>query len=164
MTNKPTHTPCRNAGMLICQGAAGVSPPHLSVQSSEKMCSGCSWGISPSPACAWWRGYVCSRMYGYVCMYIYIYIYMYVCVYVHIWTYMSVYAKKTKKNHKCRCSCGISPSPKCVHVCMYYVYDMNEYIRQAKTSSSHVSSAPADHTPMSHPTTSQTQQVSCVVI
>ena len=26
------------------------------------------------------------------------------------------------------------------------------------------SSAPADHTPMSHPTTSQTQQVSCVVI
>ena len=51
-----------------------------------------------------------------------------------------------------------------LHVCMYYMYDMNEYIRQAKPSSSHVPSTPADHTPMPHPTTSQTQQVSCVVI
>ena len=66
-----------------------------------------------------------------------------------------------KKNKKKRKSVGAAG---CVQVCMYYMYDMNEYIRQAKPSSSHVSSAPADHTPMSHPTTSQTQQVLCVVI
>ena len=139
-----------------------VQPGYLPLtQVCWVVCKRCSWGISPSPECAWSRGYVCSRM----CVYIYIYVCVCVCVFVHIYVYehMYVYVKK-KKPKECRCSWGISPSPKCVHVCMYYMYDMNEYIRQAKPSSSHVSSAPADHTPMSHPTTSQTQQVSCVVI
>ena len=81
-------------------------------------------------------------------------------MYMNIYVYVNY--KKTRKSVG---AAGVSPpSLECVHVCMYYMYDMNEYIRQAKSSSSHVSSAPADHTPMSHPTTSQTQQVSYVVI
>ena len=131
------------------------------------MCSGCSRGISPSPRYA--GQYVNGAagvspphlsVHGHGDMYVHVCVYIYMCVYMCIYMYMSIcmcMLKKKKKTKECRCSWGISSSPKCVHVCMYYMYDMNEYIRQAKPSSSHVSSAPADHTPMSHPTTSQTQ-------
>ena len=56
-----------------------------------------------------------------ICMF-HVCVYICICAYVCIWTYMYMYTKKTKKNTKeCRCSWGISPSPECVHVCMYYM-------------------------------------------
>ena len=96
-------------------------------------------------------------------MFTYMCIYVYVCVYVHMYVYEYICICILKKL-KSVGAAVVSPPHLCVHVCMYYKYDMNEYIRQAKPSSSHVSSAPAAHTPMRHPTTSQTQQVSCAVI
>ena len=134
-----------------------VQPGYLPLtQVCWVVCKRCSWGISPSPECAWSRGYVCSRM----CVYIYIYM----CVYVHIYVYEHMYVYVKKKKHE-RVSVQLGYLP-LTQVCarMYVLHVWYEYIRQAKPSSSHVSSAPADHTLMSHPTTSQTQQVSCVVI
>ena len=79
---------------------------------------------------------------------------------------MYVYVKKKqKKNERVSVQLGYLPLTKvCARMYVLNVWYEWVYIRQAKPSSSHVSSAPADHTPMSHPTTSLTQQVSCVVI